>query len=223
MKLKPLAFIAGLALSTICSGHSAKAFTLLMDQNPNPFQAVEGTLGNVGFLTLTNFGTSDITITGITGLITPFGGELDDQATNLNLIAPTIFPFVLPGSQPGVPLANFNIKFSWDAVDNVKDNDVDFGVWHATFTITGMQTGRPPTDEAFAVLRVNDVPVPATLLLFASGLGTLSLLGWRRKRKAVAAHPAASGTLLPNRNVCVSDIEKLRSVSWFTLLLGSTQ
>jgi hypothetical protein len=186
MKSKRLAIIAGLGLCTVFSGQSALAFTLLMDQNPNPFQAVEGTLGNIGFLTLTNFGTSDITITGITGLITPFGGELDDQATNLNLIAPTVFPFVLPARQPGVPLANFNIKFSWDAVDNVKDNDVDFGVWHATFTITGQQTGRPPTDEAFAVLQVNDVPLPAALPLFATGLGALGLLGWRRKKKAAA-------------------------------------
>ena len=160
----------------------AQAFTLLMDQNPNPFQAVEGTLGNIGFLTLSNFGTTDITITGITGVITPFAGELDDQATNLNIIAPTVFPFVLPGMKAGFPLANFNIKFSWDAVDNVKDNDVDFGIWHATFTITGSQTGRPPTDEAFAVLRVNDTPLPGALPLFATGFGVLGLLCWRRKR-----------------------------------------
>jgi hypothetical protein len=31
------------------------------------------------------------------------------------------------------------------------------------------------------------VPLPATFPLFASGLGALGLLGWRRKRKAVAA------------------------------------
>jgi hypothetical protein len=30
-------------------------------------------------------------------------------------------------------------------------------------------------------------PLPATLPLFASGLGALGLLGWRRKRKAAAA------------------------------------
>jgi PEP-CTERM motif len=30
-------------------------------------------------------------------------------------------------------------------------------------------------------------PVPATLPLFATGLGAMGLLGWRRKRKAQAA------------------------------------
>jgi hypothetical protein len=34
---------------------------------------------------------------------------------------------------------------------------------------------------------VSSVPVPATLPLFATGLGALGLLGWRRKRKAIAA------------------------------------
>lgn len=33
---------------------------------------------------------------------------------------------------------------------------------------------------------VPETPLPATLPLFATGLGTLGLLGWRRKRKAAA-------------------------------------
>jgi hypothetical protein len=31
------------------------------------------------------------------------------------------------------------------------------------------------------------VPLPAALPLFATGLGALGLLGWRRKNKAIAA------------------------------------
>jgi hypothetical protein len=34
---------------------------------------------------------------------------------------------------------------------------------------------------------VSEVPLPAALPLFATGLGALGLLGWRRKRKALAA------------------------------------
>jgi hypothetical protein len=43
------------------------------------------------------------------------------------------------------------------------------------------------TATGFAVDGVTAVPLPAALPLFASGLGALGLLGWRRKRKALAA------------------------------------
>jgi len=36
-------------------------------------------------------------------------------------------------------------------------------------------------------VQVTETPLPATLPLFATGLGALGLLGWRRKRKAAFA------------------------------------
>ncbi len=39
----------------------------------------------------------------------------------------------------------------------------------------------------YGVLSVDSTPIPATLPLFATGLGAMGLLGWRRKRKAQAA------------------------------------
>jgi outer membrane lipase/esterase len=39
----------------------------------------------------------------------------------------------------------------------------------------------------FGLIQSSETPLPATLPLFASGLGALGLLGWRRKRKAAAA------------------------------------
>jgi hypothetical protein len=36
-----------------------------------------------------------------------------------------------------------------------------------------------------------ETPIPATLPLFATGLGAIGLLGWRRKRKNAAAIAAA--------------------------------
>jgi hypothetical protein len=51
-----------------------------------------------------------------------------------------------------------------------------------TFTLSAMG------DTTFsATTGVSAVPLPAALPLFASGLGALGLLGWRRKRKALAA------------------------------------
>ena len=38
----------------------------------------------------------------------------------------------------------------------------------------------------FAVSNISETPLPATFPLFASGLGAMGLLGWRRKRKAAA-------------------------------------
>jgi hypothetical protein len=41
--------------------------------------------------------------------------------------------------------------------------------------------------SAAGSLVINETPLPAALPLFASGLGALGLLGWRRKRKAALA------------------------------------
>jgi hypothetical protein len=49
----------------------------------------------------------------------------------------------------------------------------------AVMTVTGGTIGSPLTTP-------NEIPVPAALPLFASGLGALGLLGWRRKRRAQA-------------------------------------
>jgi hypothetical protein len=43
------------------------------------------------------------------------------------------------------------------------------------------------SDSLSFTASVSTTPLPATLPLFATGLGGLSLLGWRRKRKAQAA------------------------------------
>jgi hypothetical protein len=59
-----------------------------------------------------------------------------------------------------------------------------------TIRVSGMIVGfdDPEVIGEWAVtLNVETTPLPAALPLFASGLGALGLLGWRRKRKAAAA------------------------------------
>ena len=180
-------FVIVAALFAVTS-YSARALTLTDSQNPDPFQALEDTSGNIGFIKIANTGSSTIYITKIIySFLAHTGGERDDEATNVVLVGPK------PQDTGTVDLAaggNFNIKFSWDAIDNLKDNDVDFGLWSAFFFIYGFVVDGPEeTFTAVAHLRVNDpvVPLPPALPLFATGLGAFGLLGWRRKRKAKLA------------------------------------
>ena len=66
---------------------------------------------------------------------------------------------------------------------------VDTSYWTvltANFTATGSGSGALTVDT-LAAATSTETPLPAALPLFASGAGVLGLLGWRRKRKAVAA------------------------------------
>ena len=53
--------------------------------------------------------------------------------------------------------------------------------------IVGLVNGAIPTFNAAFTLDGIETPLPGALPLFATGLGMLGLLGWRRKRKAQAA------------------------------------
>jgi len=44
----------------------------------------------------------------------------------------------------------------------------------------------PSGAHGFLATPISETPLPATLPLFASGLGALGVLGWRRKRKVQA-------------------------------------
>src|SRR5882757_2928287 len=112
---------------------SLRADMITYSQAPDPFVAYEGTSGNLGFITLKNEADRIVFITDIlTFQFNATGGESDDQATNLALVAPN--PTDKNPIQIG-PNGTATIKFSWDAVDNIKDNDVDFGDWAAIFGV----------------------------------------------------------------------------------------
>jgi hypothetical protein len=52
---------------------------------------------------------------------------------------------------------------------------------HSNKLFTGSQSALVLLDPP------DPVPLPGALALFATGLGALGLLGWRRRRKAIAA------------------------------------
>jgi hypothetical protein len=63
-------------------------------------------------------------------------------------------------------------KFTTIVFENISGAD--------TFRVTNLSFGGEP-------LATSEVPLPAALPLFATGLGAIGLMGWRRKRKAAAA------------------------------------
>ena len=63
----------------------------------------------------------------------------------------------------------------------VHDSGVEIGDWN-----NNGQTISAQADIQSITINTATTPLPAALPLFASGLGALGLLGWRRKRKAAA-------------------------------------
>ena len=89
--------------------------------------------------------------------------------------------FWLSGDRPNPSFpAGFTDLQSW-----IRDAALDPDWSRIGTDIVGGTT--PPTfNAAFSLDGVTATPLPATLPLFATGLGALGLLGWRRKRKSAA-------------------------------------
>ena len=96
---------------------------------------------------------------------------------------------------PPVPLVPvLPIESMWSLTVGAPDLPLSLEVTSYLFNLFGPLTYTPVLTVEFtgnlALTSPNAVPLPATLPLFASGLGVLGLLGWRRKRKNKAARVA---------------------------------
>jgi hypothetical protein len=168
---------------------------------------VSQTLGAVLFMfstfqssgTLTSSSTTPITVasngtftlgsSGSTGWVvfSPLGGlELAVSGTSMAIIGP-------PGV--GGTYSNANSTIAGNGTNNpFSDLSATFTIANATLTaastITVMEfvfgATQVPVNHVVGVPVPSNVPIPAALPLFATGLGALGLLGWRRKRKAAA-------------------------------------
>lgn len=178
------------------------AFMSLLDFSPASANTIYTYTGNDFTITTGAYTTSD-QVTGTIDLATALGDNFGPS-----FISPVSFSFsdgvqTLTNLTAGLD-ANF-LGFSTDASGNIvtwivlmnepfsllnyeiyteKPNPTDAfssdGGYYAT-TNEGYVLGNPSMWTA-----MSQTPIPAALPLFASGLGAIGLLGWRRKRKAAA-------------------------------------
>jgi len=114
----------------------------------------------------------------LSGLVSPFsiGADGCSGAPSSN---PCSFTVSFTPTVLGLAVSTLQIALSYTYEEDFVDfSDVIFG--YVLFSGTGID---PLPDQTV-------VPIPAALPLFATGLGALGLLGWRRKRKNVAANAA---------------------------------
>jgi hypothetical protein len=190
----PIAF-GLLAVLLPAAAPALRAASLTYSQPTLPCMALENTSGNTCLITLTNTDPSHLVyVTNISApaRFVPYAGESDDQAINPALVAPN------PTAQNPLVIAlkggTANIKFSWDAVDYVMDNDVDSGSWLTSFNVTYHYAGGSNmTLLVVADVQVNDpprgTPEPATFLAIGLGLVALGGYRFRPRRPAPSAQP----------------------------------
>jgi len=97
-----------------------------------------------------------------------------NQGSNQILYAASFFDLGVDGNSSAALLATFSASFENDALTSV-------GEAYAGFS--ALADGGIAQADNFGIPTA-ETPLPATLPLFATGLGALGLLGWRRKRKA---------------------------------------
>ena len=125
--------------------------------NTNTFTPAPGTNNGYTFFTITNDATRQVVFN---------QGFLDPSTSSFLLVANLLAP-------------NTKYDFELDFSDRV---DGGYNTALGTFSEQGFDVR---TDGSFTTGAVV-TPLPGALPLFATGLGALGLLGWRRKRKAQA-------------------------------------
>ncbi len=81
----------------------------------------------------------------------------------------------------GTLFLTFNSDGGFDYTPNSNFTGID------TFTYQDVASNGTTSNTATVRIDVTATPLPAALPMFASGLGAMGLLGWRRKRKAQGA------------------------------------
>ena len=127
------------------------------------------------------------------------GEYLVDSITSPGLTVTVLPPGTvenpLPSFVVGYPVYNDNILFYPDTTVTSWDfHGLSFAIGGTDFNIAcysapyncGITNLTAPAFQSFTGGSLTETPLPAALPLFATGLGAMGLLGWRRKRKNAA-------------------------------------
>jgi len=197
------AFFISLGLSLTAMILPADAATVTFDWSATAPLASLGGFPFIGSGTLTaTTGAGGDLVTNITGSFTTNGpSPVTDMVTGVGPIGSgstmtdnLIFPIGTTFMGPPVVASG-----SYTSVANLDTHGLAFDTTAGVFVIystvvpnadpseaTGNFYSQVPAGGGFGVGHFNLVPLPAALPLFATGVGALGLLGWRRKRKAQA-------------------------------------
>jgi hypothetical protein len=203
-----LTFLAAVGFCVLAAGPARAAptytfFTLTFDENGNctsTFMTCPSTTGTdpTGFVTGQNvliYTLPELTFSGRVDILDA-GGSVSDQLAFVDTTTGSTTTCE-PGSGAAI-CANELIFYSFDSLGTLADV--------GSRTISVITPALPPTENANGTFEffaggcpagapncnnyigtsAGTVPIPAALPLFATGLGGLGLLGWRRKRKAQA-------------------------------------
>jgi hypothetical protein len=190
MKTKLLGLIVGMALLS-ASQASASTITYNVDiVDAGSGDTVLGTIttdGTFGALLASNFVTWNLTISnntyGSASLVGP--GPGDNSTLSVDVGAPflataTTLSYNFADNDPTDPGFQFGAGSSEFAVGDAYRYPPDGLI---AIGVNGQPSpGDAPTTDVIGTA----TPLPAALPLFATGLGALGLVGWRRKKKAAA-------------------------------------
>jgi hypothetical protein len=174
MKSKLLGHMALVSLVLALSGGAARAMSCV-----NFDWSTSGPLGS-GCFTATNDGGGQYTITAISGTF--------DGGTISSLIAPGGYD----GNDnllfyPGTPQLDFDGFSFLEGTDKI---NIYYDAITGNYYVEQSFEEETITLDGFAASPVI-TPLPAALPLFATGIGAMGLLGWRRKRKNAGVIAAA--------------------------------
>ena len=96
-------------------------------------------------------------------------------------------PFAIESGGPSAEYSGTSITQSGNIVYGLEGN----GTIQFNGTYTSISWTNPVSEYWYGFTVGTPTPLPAALPLFATGLGAMGLLGWRRKRKNAAALAAA--------------------------------